>query len=106
MGHRYYLFGSGRMGLREMCDALSLSLDVSFEVRQSDFKGGRYYIARASGFEKITVEANWQDDEGYLAEPDFPACSALVYVTSPDEHTLSKLKNLGYLEFLSVECLD
>ncbi|RZU45577.1 hypothetical protein EV284_0214 [Streptomyces sp. BK022] len=106
MGHRYYLFGSGQMGLRETCDALSLSLEVSFEARQSDFKGGRYYIARASGFEKITVEANWRDDEGYLAEPDFPDCSTLVYVTSPADHTLSKLESSEYLELLSAECLD
>lgn len=40
MGHRYYLYGSSGMGLREVCDALSLSLGVSFESRESDFKGG------------------------------------------------------------------
>ncbi|MGW3953094.1 hypothetical protein ACWEKM_19760 [Streptomyces sp. NPDC004752] len=101
MGHRYYLYGSSEMSLREVCDALSLSLGVSFKSRESDFKGGRYYLARVQGSEKIAVELNWEDDEGYLAEPEYPEYSTLVYVNAPTECMLSVLENASYLQRLS-----
>jgi hypothetical protein len=94
------------MGLQEVCDALSASLGISFDSRESDFKGGRYYLARAQGFGKVTIEVNWEDDEGYLAEPDFPKCSTLVYASDPTARMLSVLENAGYLQCLRVECVD
>jgi hypothetical protein len=107
MGHRYYLYGSDRMGIQEVCDALSASLGISFNARESDFKGGRYYIAQKSqGAEKITVERNWEDDEGYLAEPQFPKCSTLVYVAEPTAHLLSTLEHESRLQRLRVESVD
>lgn len=98
MGHRYYLYGSEKMSLQEVSDALSASLRLPFDARQSDFKGGRYYLARMQAPGKITSEENWEGDEGYLAEPDFPTCSTLVYVTEPTIHVVSVLENSGHLQ--------
>lgn len=106
MGHRYYLYGSDQRDIREVCDALSSSMEISFDARESDFKGGRYYLARFQEFGKITVERNLEDDEGYLAESDFPQYSTLVYATAPTERMLSILENAGYLQHLRMECVD
>ncbi|MFI7349737.1 hypothetical protein ACIBSR_26245 [Streptomyces sp. NPDC049936] len=106
MGHRYYLYGSDEMSLQEVSDALSVSLQIPFDARQSDFKGGRYYLARMQAPEKITIEENWEDDEGYLAEPDFPAYSTLVYVTEPNLRVVSVLENSGHLQRLRMSCAD
>ncbi|MER6386199.1 hypothetical protein ACWDBP_00220 [Streptomyces sp. NPDC001233] len=106
MVQRYCLFGSSGTDLREVCDALEISLGVSFVGRESSFKGGRYYLARAEEFEKITVEANWVDEEGYLAEGEFSAYSTLVYVTNPTGRVLSVLENSDYLQPLRTECVD
>ncbi|MEU1041920.1 hypothetical protein ACFYP4_15685 [Streptomyces sp. NPDC005551] len=106
MGHRYYLYGSGQMSLSEVCDALSVSLGASFESRHSDFKGGRYYLLRDQAFGKITVEENWEDEEGYLAEPEFPEYPTLAYVSEPTARTLSTLETAGYLRRLRVSCIE
>jgi hypothetical protein len=106
MGHRYYLFGSEQMSIKGVRDALSIPLGISFSTRESDFKGGEYYLARFQETGKITIEENWADDEGYLAEPDFPEYLTLVYATSPTAHMLSALENASYLQCLRVEYLD
>ncbi|WP_307070537.1 hypothetical protein [Streptomyces sp. B3I8] len=89
-----------------MRDALSASLGIRFDTRESGFKGGEYYLARVGGSGKVTIEANWVDDEGYLAEPDFPNHSTLVYATDLDARMLSALENAAGLPCLRVEHVD
>ncbi|MER5554076.1 hypothetical protein ABT001_20790 [Streptomyces sp. NPDC002793] len=106
MGYRYYLYGSDKMSPQEVRDALSTSLGLSFDARQSDFKGGTYHLADVRDSGKITVEENWEDEEGYLAEPAFPTYFTLVYVTEPATHVLSALENAGLLQRLKMSCVD
>lgn len=106
MRHLHYLFGSDQMGTNEVCDALSIALGISFNTRESDFRGGEYHLARFQESGKISIEKNWADDEGYLAEPDFSQYFTLVYITSPTPHMLSALENASYLQHLRVEYLD
>ncbi|MGP3949614.1 hypothetical protein [Streptomyces sp. 7N604] len=106
MGHRYYLYGSRGMSLTELRDALELSLEASFELRDSSFKGGHYFLSRAQDFEKMTIETNWTDEEGYLAEEQFPDYSTLLYVTDPTDRVLTVLSDTSSLHRLRMEEVD
>ncbi|WP_432081563.1 hypothetical protein [Streptomyces sp. WAC 04229] len=106
MAHSYYLYGSKSLDLQATRDSLISSLGVSFSSRESDFKGGVYHLARAQGFEKMTVEVNWVDEDGELVEQDFPEFSVLIYVTNPDEPVQSVLEEEISLQCLRIESVD
>ncbi|RZD71844.1 hypothetical protein C0Q57_05975 [Streptomyces albidoflavus] len=106
MAHSYYLYGSKSLDLQAARDNLAASLGISFSCRESDFKGGEYYLARRQGFEKLTIEANWMDEDGEFVEQDFPDFPVLVYVSNPVESVQSILDGENHLQRLRGECID
>ncbi|MCH0561466.1 hypothetical protein [Streptomyces sp. MUM 16J] len=103
---RFYLFGYRGSELPEVEAALSGVLGGDFRHRNSSYKGGDYLLFSSAEVQEVTVERNWIDDEGYLAEPDFPEWQVLVYVTNPDNRTLAALQDVAILSQLRLTELD
>ncbi|MFB6949048.1 hypothetical protein ACFV85_28340 [Streptomyces niveus] len=75
---KYFLYGAtGSMW--EVVEDLSSALGVKFEERDSSYKGGKYFLAHGEGLQEISVESNWEDEEGFAAEPNFKEYPILVY---------------------------
>jgi hypothetical protein len=74
------LFGFRSGALAAAADAVARSLGVTFELHDSVWRGGDYYVHEA-GSEKIIIQRN--NDGGPATEPaeeDFPDYPVLVYV--------------------------
>lgn len=97
MASRFHLYGSQGHSLKATAHAVSDALDVDLELRESSYKGGEYYYgATTEGF-KVTVENNWEDEEGELVEPEWPSFKILIYtemLTADGERTMSAVPHV------------
>lgn len=87
MTTRYWLLGS-HADLASTGRVLDELLGVTLHEHDSGYRGGIYLRGSARYAQEVIVQANFEDDEGYLAEPEFPDYPTLVYVTE-DGATLS-----------------
>jgi len=99
---RFQLYGWRDLPLADACGVLAGATGATFDLHDSDYRGGEYYAGRGRGGEEITVQENAADDEGYLVEPDFPGHRTLAYVTTGDEDPGRHLEAEG-LELLRDE---
>ncbi|WP_333771154.1 hypothetical protein [Streptomyces sp. IBSBF 2435] len=106
MTHRYYVFGSATGTPAGIGPAIALALGAECEVRDSSYAGGAYCLLRGADFDRLTVEANWEDDDGCLAEPDYPDARVLLYLTNPAPRVLETLSALPDVAELSALVLD
>jgi hypothetical protein len=88
-------FGSPT-GLEETTEHVARALGVSFDQRDSSFRGGVYYKA-AYGDAHVLVQRN--DDDGEPAEPTWPG-PTVVYVEAAED-AASVEAALGRLTLLS-----
>ena len=79
---RFDLHGSRSMSVEEVARSLEASLLAEFVERESDYLG--VYFRLASEGEELLVQANVEDHEGYLPEPEFARWGTLVYVNGSD----------------------
>ena len=79
---RFDLYGSRSMSVEEVARSLGASLSAEFVERESGYVG--VYFRLASESEELLVQANVEDDEGYLPEPEFAPWATLVYVNGSD----------------------
>ena len=83
---RFDLYGSGSLSVHDIAQALDECGLATFTERESSYKGGVYFLHKVNS-EKISVQANGVDPEGFRAEPDFSDMSTLVYVSGSDRWT-------------------
>jgi hypothetical protein len=100
------VFGSATGTSADAGALLARALDAECEVRDGPYPGATYCLLRGAEFQRLTVEENWEDDDGYLAEPDFPSSRVLVYLTDPDPRVLEVLGALPDFDELSALQLD
>lgn len=103
MSARYSLYGMQGIEISDAARIISDSLNVKFSPRDSSYRGGEYFRYRGSEGLQISIEKHWCDEDGELAEPDFPQYSALVYVDRLDAGTEGKLDAIGLLDLLRSE---
>jgi len=103
MGSVFYLFGAREGDLVGVVEALAAVLEIEFECRESSYKGGEYFRNRRGIQGKITVESNWVDDEGYLAESEYPEYSVLIYVSSMRGSAIDAMSRLDGISLLRSE---
>ncbi|MGP3980039.1 hypothetical protein [Streptomyces sp. KR80] len=92
-----------RRGIADVAEILAASLGVEFALRESSYKGGEYYLYQGADGLEISIEAHWRDEDGILAEPDFPQFSVLVYVNHIITGMDEKLAAVDGLELLRCE---
>jgi|APMI01.1.fsa_nt_gi hypothetical protein len=79
MTMRYWLLGS-HADLAIAGSIVSELLGVDLNEHDSDYRGGSYLRGSAKWGREVIVQTNFEDDQGYLAEPEFPDCPTLIYV--------------------------
>lgn len=95
MKKRFWLLGS-HDDVATVGRCLAVALGVHLVERESGYMGGAYLRGSGSGLEEVIVQANFEDEEGYLAEADFPDYRALSYVTQELESgPLPKMDDVG-----------
>lgn len=75
---RFDLYGSCTMSVEHVARSLESELDEQFQEHESGYRG--VYFRLLSEGEELLVQANAEDDEGYLPEPEFGHWSTLVYI--------------------------
>ena len=73
------LYGSQAMSVEAVARSLEAILFEQFVEHESAYRG--LYFRAATETEEVLVQANAQDDEGYLPEPRFRSWPTLVYVS-------------------------
>jgi hypothetical protein len=93
---RHELYGWRPLALREASEHLAAATGATFALHDSDYLGGDYFLGEGPNGERISVQENFADDEGYLMEPDFPDHATLVYVSGTDTGTGWALDREGF----------
>lgn len=97
---RFDLYGSRELDLAAAADVVARAVDAAAELHDSGYHGGDYYrITGHQGWE-ILVQENFEDEEGYLAEPDFPDHLVLVYVNGAGDESSGRVSQVDGLEML------
>lgn len=104
MMKQFDLYGWRTLPLAVAVQRLTDLLGIPFELHESSYVG-EYYLSRGEVAEKLTVQSNFEDEEGYLIEPDFQGYRTLVYVTAPTEAAMDQLYGLRDLHLLRSELL-
>ncbi|MFG2677366.1 hypothetical protein [Streptomyces sp. NPDC048445] len=89
--------------MRKTVEDLSSVLSLNFEERDSSYKGGEYFLARDERVQEVTVESNWEDDEGFMSEPNFKEYSTLVYFNGISDEAWELPSGLRWIVLLRVE---
>ncbi|MGH3916428.1 MAG: hypothetical protein ACRDTC_23915 [Pseudonocardiaceae bacterium] len=100
MTKRFDLYGSRLLSLDDAARRLEAALGLVIQRHDSSYRGGDYYRGSGDAVEEVIVQQNFEDEEGYLAEPDFPDHEILVYVTEPNELGIDRLRDLTDLTLL------
>ncbi|MDI6518190.1 hypothetical protein ACIP29_02520 [Streptomyces coelicoflavus] len=102
MKHAYYLYGSTSLDGRTLRESLEAALEVHFERRNSDYRGGEYF--RFQGSEGLlTIEANYTDEDGCPVEEDFSDHGTLLYASDPSSSVVPVLNELTGLDLLRID---
>ncbi|MCA1671733.1 MAG: hypothetical protein ABR608_06925 [Pseudonocardiaceae bacterium] len=102
---RFDLYGWRSMPLAAAADLIARAVGVEFELHDSGYHGGDYYRSKCFGSEEILVQDNFEDEEGYLAEPNFPEHHTLVYINGASEKVARVLADVEDLEPLRSELI-
>lgn len=79
MRRRFWLLGSTE-SIEEVGDRISRLFDVEMQERNSSYLGD-YLRGSNARFERIVVQRNIPDEDGHLAEEDYPDIPVLIYLT-------------------------
>lgn len=82
------------------------ALDVTFELHESLYRGGDYCLWRGSAGDKIVIQRNFRDDEGYLAEEAFGSYPVICYATRLGERVRALLQAAPGVDLLRSTQLD
>ena len=102
MTRRFWLFGATESPV-VISERLAQALEMDLHLHESGYRGGEYFRGEGPTAQEVIIQLNFEDEEGYLAEAEFPAVSTLVYITqSIDDRRLDSLAAEG-LEILRLE---
>lgn len=105
MKHAYYLYGSTLLDSRTLRESLEAALEVRFERRDSDYRGGEYFrFQGAKGL--LTIETNYTDEDGCPVEEDFSDHGTLLYASDPGLGVVPVLNGLAGLDLLRFNELE
>lgn len=76
--NRFDVYGAGSRGLEEVATELTGSLNVEFKLHASDYFGD--YLLASNSEERIKIQPNLADSEGYLLEAEHVSHRMLIYV--------------------------
>ncbi|MFC8727605.1 MULTISPECIES: hypothetical protein [Streptomyces] len=93
------------MELAEVARILGGLLGVRLEERESSYRGGAYFRGELAADGEVLVQLNWADEDGELAEPEFPEFVILVYVNSVSAEMAGSISASGKLSLLREEVL-
>lgn len=105
MGSIFNLYGVSGMELAEVARILGGLLGVRLEERESSYRGGVYFRGELATDGEVLVQLNWADEDGELAEPEFPEFVILVYVNSVSAEMAGSISTSGKLSLLREEVL-
>lgn len=100
------LYGWRSMPLQRGAALLAAATGATFDLHDSSYLGGDYYRAAGPKGERMTVQDNFEDEDGCLHEPDFPEHKTLVYITGRDTWGPSWNLDIEGLELLRVRHRD
>ncbi|MFG3494168.1 hypothetical protein [Streptomyces sp. NPDC047886] len=85
--------------MKVVAGRLSRELGIAFQVRESAYRGGEYFLFDLPSGGEVSVERNYEDEEGFLMEADFPDFSTLVYLSDVEDSTVVAVSRLsGFVE--------
>lgn len=102
MTGRFWLLGS-HDDLISTGDYLSMQFAADLAERESSFRGGIYLRGSAPLAEGVLVQTSFEDEDGCLAEPDFPGYQTLIYVVQNAELASAAFQEDPRLAALRVE---
>lgn len=105
MTRRFDLYGCSNIALDDVAGLAGDVLQVVFELHDSSYRGGDYFLWRGTNGEEIILQRNFEDDEGYLSEPDNPSFSVLLYASGLGEAGYELLAGIDGVRLLRTELL-
>ncbi|MEV0982473.1 hypothetical protein [Streptomyces sp. NPDC049915] len=87
----------------DVTQSLKGNLNVDFQVRESSYRGGEYFLHRGAAGLEISVETHACDEDGEYAEPAFTEYETLVYVNNSNPEVEGKMAAVTGLELLRTE---
>ena len=95
MTSRFWLLGA-QGSLEAVGERLTRALAVELHRHESGYRGGDYLRGDGPTVQEVIVQTNFEDEEGYLAESEFPESSVLIYLTQAiDAPPLESLESEG-----------
>jgi hypothetical protein len=95
MTKRFDLYGNPEASLEAAARQVGEALGVTFELHDSYYLGGDYYLWRGEGSQELSIQENFEDEEGYLAEGDHPSFKTLLYASILDTRAYESLGELA-----------
>lgn len=99
------LYGWRAGALEEIAQRTGQALGVTFELHDSDYWGGDYFLWRGEGA-KLTIQRNFRDDEGYLVEEAFASHPVISFATRLGDDRRRSLQAVPGVELLRSTELD
>jgi hypothetical protein len=100
----YDLYGSKRMSIAHLRDAISNALGITFTLHDSAFRGGTYFRVGDFGGEEFVIQQNIFefDNEEEIAEPEFAHYPVIFWIawTERGDEFREKLTAAEGLDFL------
>lgn len=102
----YEMYGWHSMPLEQGAELLAAATGVTFALHDSFYLGGDYYRAAGPDGGRMTVQDNFEDEDGCLKEPDFPEHRTLVYISGREAWGSEWNLDIEGLELLRVDTID
>lgn len=80
MTRRFSLLGA-QGNLEAVGEHLTREWGIEFRRHESGFRGGDYLRGEGPTVQEAIVQANFEDEEGYLAEEAYAEFPVLIYLT-------------------------
>jgi hypothetical protein len=94
------MYGMQSANISDAVSVVSSALRITFECRESSYKGGVYYRYSHGGEWDASIESHWRDEDGVLAKPDFPEFSVLIYVNEAPREVEDEMDKIPVLRKL------
>ena len=79
---RFDVYGWASKCLGVACRQVEDVLGVKFELHDSSYHGGSYYLWRGNSSEELIIQCNFQDEEGYWYEQENLSQQVLLYASA------------------------
>jgi hypothetical protein len=91
---RFDLFGARIGGLSTIGTVVGNAAGLEFHLHESGYLGGEYFRGTGEGAVEVLIQTNFEDDEGYLVEPEFSAFPTLIYVNDSNDDVADAIASI------------